>query len=372
MPKKSDVLIVGAGAAGIGLGATLRHFHIENFTIIERYEIGASFRRWPKEMRFISPSFPSNGFGLLDLNAVTLGTSPAFSLQNEHPTGSEYAQYLERVAQHFELPIQTGIEVEDVEVLPNDEGFIVATSEGDFQTRFLIWAAGEFQYPNLNPFPGGEHCLHNSQITSWKDLDGDSFFVVGGYESGIDAAVNLAQVGKRVRLLDASGAWKEDSPDPSLSLSPYTLTRLRDIMPTFRVNLVHAAVEKVEKQEDGFIIHDSDGQAWTSQTPPILATGFKGSTSHLPYLFDAHEDGSPRLTEHDESIVAPGLFLVGPTIRHQGIIFCFIYKFRQRFAIVAHEIANRLGLDVQTSVEAYRANGMYLDDLSCCDDSCAC
>ena len=143
-------------------------------------------------------------------------------------------------------------------------------------------------------------------------------------------------------------------------------------MPTFRVNLVHAAVERVEKEGDTYLIHDSEGQEWTSQTPPILATGFKGSTSHIPYLFNTHDDGSPLLTENDESVVAPGLFLVGPAIRHQGIIFCFIYKFRQRFGIVAHEIANRLGLEVEAAVQAYRANGMYLDDLSCCDDSCAC
>ena len=52
--------------------------------------------------------------------------------------------------------------------------------------------------------------------------------------------------------------------------------------------------------------------------------------------------------------------------------FCFIYKFRQRFAVVADAIAQRLGKDTTEAVAARRATGMYLDDLSCCEESCEC
>ncbi|MCL4860149.1 MAG: NAD(P)-binding domain-containing protein, partial [Caldilineaceae bacterium] len=81
MPGRYDVVIVGAGAAGVGMGVVLQNLGITNFTLLDRYEVGASFLRWPAEMRFISPSFTSNGFGLLDLNAVTLNTSPAHTLR---------------------------------------------------------------------------------------------------------------------------------------------------------------------------------------------------------------------------------------------------------------------------------------------------
>ena len=67
-------VIVGAGAAGIGCGVVLKDLGLERFTILERHQVGASFSRWPEEMNFITPSFPSHGFGLLDLNAVTLKT----------------------------------------------------------------------------------------------------------------------------------------------------------------------------------------------------------------------------------------------------------------------------------------------------------
>ena len=67
----------------------------------------------------------------------------------------------------------------------------------------------------------------------------------------------------------------------------------------------------------------------------------------------------------------PGLFLCGPAVRHDGQIFCFIYKYRQRFAVVVKAIATSIGL-VAEHLENYRMWGMYLDDLSCCGEECIC
>ena len=88
-------------------------------------------------------------------------------------------------------------------------------------------------------------------------------------------------------------------------------------------------------------------------------------------LFEAREDGYPLLNENDESTISPGLFLCGPAVRHENLIFCFIYKYRQRFAVVAKAIANSLDLPAE-GLETYRAFGMYLDDLSCCGKECVC
>ena len=72
--------------------------------LLEREEIGASFKKWPEEMKLITPSFTTNFYGHLDLNAVISGTSPAFMLRREHPTGKEYALYLKAISEYFELP----------------------------------------------------------------------------------------------------------------------------------------------------------------------------------------------------------------------------------------------------------------------------
>ncbi len=365
-----DVVIVGAGAAGIGCGVVLKDLGIENFVILERHQVGASFSRWPEEMRFITPSFPSHGFGLLDLNSVVLKTSPALTFGQEHLSGKEYALYLETIAEYFQLPVKTETDVETIEVLRQCKGFVIQTNRGEFRSQFLIWAAGEFQYPHLNPFPGAELCIHNSQVRSWSDLEGDEFVVIGGYESGVDAASNLAALGKKVKLLDRSSSWANLDPDPSISLSPYSLMRLEIAYSMDRVELIgEKEIEEVKAVKNGYVV-ESEYEKWFSSTPPILCTGFDSSLKQIAPLFD-WSNGYAALTQEDESTLTPGLFVVGPSVRHGNVIFCFIYKFRQRFAVVGNAIAQRLEID-RTPLEVYRREGLFLDDLSCCDNDCVC
>jgi len=61
-----------------------------------------TFRRWPDEMNFISPSFKISRDGPIhsfDLNSIAKESSLAYSLHTtEHPSGNEYAAYLEASA----------------------------------------------------------------------------------------------------------------------------------------------------------------------------------------------------------------------------------------------------------------------------------
>jgi putative flavoprotein involved in K+ transport len=367
-----DVVIVGAGAAGVGVGVALRKigFDESNFVVIDRREIGASFRSWPAEMRFISPSFNSNPFGLIDLNAVTPDTSPAFSLRNEHPSGADYARYLEAVANHFELPVRTGVDVTGL--TPTDDGCALQTSQGELATRFVVWAAGEFQYPRRDGFDGASLCVHNAAIQSWPALPGKAHVVIGGYESGIDAAVNLSALGRTVRVIDSSTKWADAHSDPSISLSPYTLERLRRARKDRRIELIGGVrVLSVTKTRGTFAVTLDNGERLTSPTPPILATGFQSSARVIADAFDWRDDGQPALSDVDESTRTQGVFFAGPGVRHGEQVFCFIYKFRQRFAVIANEIGVRLGHDT-SGLEIYRQSGMFLDDLSCCGAACAC
>jgi len=367
-----DVVVVGAGAAGVGVGVALMHAGIKDLLILDRHGVGASFDRWPKEMRFITPSFATNSIGMLDINSVVIGTSPAFSLQVEHPTGGQYAAYLRGVATHFGLPVRVGSDVISIE--PSDGGLLLHTSEGAVWARFVIWAAGEFQYPQTAPFPGAELCRHNATVDSWKSIDGKEVVVIGGYESGIDAAIHLARLGKKVTVLDRGDPppWENESSDPSSSLSTFTVERMRDKETARRIDLVAGAeVFEVRRERRGYRVLCTNGRDVATKSPPILATGFRGSTSLVADLFERRENRYPLLSELDESTITPGLFLCGPMVRHENHVFCFIYKFRQRFAVVAKTIADRLGLPAE-DLEVYRQWGMYLDDLSCCGEECVC
>ncbi len=370
--RSFDVVVVGAGAAGIGFGATLRHLEIDNFVILDRATIGASFLRWPRQMRFITPSFNGNQFGALDLNSVCLETSPAYSIGVEHPTGAEYVEYLEGVTEYFDLPVATGIDVFAIMKDTQSKQFRVETNRGDIHARFVVWAGGEMQYPRTNGLRGAEHCLHNSKVASWDELNGEERCIIGGAESGLDAAIHLAATDRRAIVFDREEPWNETDSDPSRLLSPFTQARLKSAVDSGRVKLYgNCEVISVRPKDNAYQVILEDGDVIDCMEQSILASGFIGSVSLIRSSFAWNGKGYPVLTENDESTKRRGLFLIGPQVAQDELIFCFIYKFRQRFAVVANQIARRLRVSTEP-LEWYRHNGMYLDDLSCCGGDCAC
>ena len=124
---------------------------------------------------------------------------------------------------------------------------------------------------------------------------------------------------------------------------------------------------------------DEEGTEIVLETPqqPILCTGFRGSVSvgAAKTLFEYGNDNAcnayaPLLTEKDESTITPGLFLVGSLVQHGELSFCFVYKFRQRFGVVANAIAQGLGHDTRDAVLEAREIDMYLDSFEKCQGAC--
>ena len=367
--KTYDVIVIGGGAAGIGVSIALMHAGIENFLVLERHFVGASFAGWPAETRFITPSFPSNSIGMLDLNSIAIGVSPAYSMMVEHPTGRQFAAHIQGVAQYFEVPVRDKTDV--LRVSKVGEDFRIDTAEDTLRAKHVIWAAGEFQYPRLDGADGLELCRHTATVPTYQNLEGDDFIIIGGYESGVDAAYHLSRFGKKVRLIDGGCPWEEESSDPSIALSTYSLERMQTESFKQRVELfANTRISSVTQDGDSYVVQTNDGLGWKSKTQPLFAGGFNGSHQLVSDLFEMREDGFPLLSENDESTIASGMFLCGPAVRHENLVFCFIFKYRQRFAVVAKAIATSLGLPAE-QLEGYRQWGMYLDDLSCCGDECS-
>ena len=195
--------------------------------------------------------------------------------------------------------------------------------------------------------------------------------IIGGYESGFDAAYHLAKRGKKVKLFDKDSPWSETSSDPSVSLSTFSFERMTEQSFEENVELFpETLISSVSLNDGVYEITTQDGQTFQSQEQPLLASGFEGSHKFVSHLFEMRDDGFPLLGDNDESTIVPGMFLCGPAVRHGGLIFCFIFKYRQRFGIVAQSIASSLDLPTDDFIDAYRSWGMYLDDLSCCGQEC--
>ena len=218
-------------------------------------------------------------------------------------------------------------------------------------------------------FPGEALCRHNSSVRSWKEMSGDDYVVIGGYESGMDAAFNLAACGKKCTVAASTRCWTTTTDDPSTELAPYTVQRINEAleMPTPPRLLAPLRVTKVEEAkggDKGFLVHATWGEAEDDEgsfvskrrvteeekgedepgeegteivlrtpQPPILCTGFEGSVSLgvASALFEYGNDQAcnahaPVLTDTDQSTITPGLFLVGSLVQHGELSFCFVYS----------------------------------------------
>ena len=367
--KPYNTIIVGAGTAGIGVTIALQHAGVEDYLLVDRAEVGSSFAAWPAETRFITPSFPSNSIGMLDLNSIAIGVSPAYNMRVEHPTGAEYAEHLQNLVNYFELSTLTQTNITSIE--KNGDVFHLKTDTMTLVATNVIWAAGEYQYPSQNAFTGSELGRHNSTVAKYGDLEGDDFLIIGGYESGIDAAYHLAKSGKKVKVFDINCPWGDESSDPSIALSTFSYERM--LHPSFEENVElfsETTIKSITFDNDTYELTTEDGRSFKSKVQPLMASGFEGGHKFVDHLFEQREDGFPLLTERDESTIVPGMFLCGPAVRHEREVFCFIYKYRQRFGIVAEAIASSLDIPTEEFIKAYRGWGMYLDDLSCCGQEC--
>ncbi|WP_208560459.1 NAD(P)/FAD-dependent oxidoreductase [Marinilactibacillus kalidii] len=365
------VTIIGAGAAGIGTAVVLKRLGIKDILVIDKGEVGQSFLDWNDKTRFISPSFNTNGFGFPDMNAITPDTSPGYYAEEEHLSGVSYAAYLKEVTQFFDVSVITKETVLKIE--QHESGYILTGEKQQYKTKYVIMALGDVSYPYLGNIRGTENSILYVDLKDYSQFNTNSQqAIIGGNESGFDAAINLAKRNIRSTIYTRTAGIDSDSSDPSQSLSLYTKSRYREVSDYIRI---HTGVEisEIHHSDDAYFLSTSDGEVFEHTQKPILATGFSVSQSPILKPFFDLDRHRILLTEQDESTIYHNIFMVGSQVEHEGVILCFIYKYRQRFAYIANIIAEREKIPVDPLVlQLYKDYQMFLDDLSCCDTDCLC
>lgn len=100
---KVDVLIIGAGQAGIAMNYALRNKGLHTLMIDSNSRIGESWRKRYNSLVLFTPKEYSS------LPGLTMEGN-----QQDFPTKDEMAAYLEKYVSYFELPYQLNINVESV------------------------------------------------------------------------------------------------------------------------------------------------------------------------------------------------------------------------------------------------------------------
>ncbi|KXH89299.1 NAD(P)/FAD-dependent oxidoreductase [Bacillus cereus] len=179
-----DLIIIGAGQAGLTMGYYLKQEGY-NFLLLEAgKQVGDSWRNRYDSLQLFTPRSYSSLPGM-----ALIGE------KNEFPYKDEIATYLEEYARHFQLPVQLQTEV--LKIKKEKEIFELHTPTEVLQTKKVIIASGGFQQPFIPSVSANlsSHIfqIHSSQYKSSPQIPQGKVLVVGGGNSGMQIAVELAK-----------------------------------------------------------------------------------------------------------------------------------------------------------------------------------
>lgn len=187
--KRADVVIVGAGQAGLALSHCLGQIGIDH-AVLERGRIGERWRSqsW-RSLTLLTPNW---------LNA--LPGSPYDGADADGFMGKDaFVESLEAYARRWQAPVECGVDV--LSCRRNCDGFAIATSAGDRSAKAVVVATGHCDRPVVPYAPEGRpQDMHASQYRSADALAGGGVLVVGASSSGVQIADELARAGRRVVL----------------------------------------------------------------------------------------------------------------------------------------------------------------------------
>src|SRR5574340_235448 len=134
-----DVIVIGGGQAGLVAGYYLKETN-QNFIILdENSRTGESWRKRWDSLRLFTPSWTDGLPGL-----------PMERQGHYFPSKDEMADYLERYAAQFQLPIRHGARVEKLQ--RNADGFLITLSGSTLSAKKVIVASGIYRLPRIPEF----------------------------------------------------------------------------------------------------------------------------------------------------------------------------------------------------------------------------
>jgi putative flavoprotein involved in K+ transport len=185
MSSHYDVIVIGGGQAGLAMGWHLARQGRDFLILDAAARAGDAWRtRW-SSLRLFTPARYDALPGM------------EFPAAPEHfPTKDEVADYLERYAWVFGLPVHSSERVLSLRGASMGAGFEVETDTCIYEADQVVVATGPFQTPRVPAVAGalGPEVtqLHSSLYRSPEQLPDGPVVVVGAANSGVQIAAELA------------------------------------------------------------------------------------------------------------------------------------------------------------------------------------
>ncbi len=183
-PEHMETLVIGGGQAGLAVGYHLSR-HGLPFLIVDANEsVGDAWRNRWDSLRLFTPNF-FNG----------LPGMPYPGDRWDLPTKDEFADYLERYAKEFDLPVRTGVRVE--RLAWNGQQFVATADDRRFEADNVVVAMSSWQQPRVPEFASeldsGIVQLHAADYRNPGQLREGDALIVGVGNSGAEIAIELSQ-----------------------------------------------------------------------------------------------------------------------------------------------------------------------------------
>lgn len=180
-----DVIVVGAGQAGLAMGALLQEAGIDALIVGAEARLGDTWRQRYDSLQLFTPRW---------LNRLPLDDSKPHAEPNGYPDKHEMADYLEAYAERQRLNLRLSTRISQLSY--NNGNYCLNHKHGGFKAKVVISATGPFQVPLTPDFAGALDYevkqIHTARYQNAAQLKPGNVLVVGCGNSGAQIAVDLA------------------------------------------------------------------------------------------------------------------------------------------------------------------------------------
>ncbi len=291
-----ELAIVGAGPAGIATAIEAYALGIKNIVLLEKDENhNATIRKFYKDNKRVDKDWKGQKVEC-DGNIYFVDGTKESTLD-----------FFDDLLDHHALELKTHTEVQKIE--KQDDGtFEIFIAGGSIKAHYVVVTIGRMGKPNKPSYPIPPSIKQQVNYTLEHCSQGEKIMVVGGGDSAIEYAVELAD-SNDVSICYRRGTFRRANPTNEKEIT--------EAIQSGKVRpLLNQTIDSLEAKQGKIHVNFGDGSSETFERL-IYAIGGTTPSAFLQSSNIGIEEGKPVHDEHYETQVK-GLFVAGDITQESG------------------------------------------------------